>query len=1220
MMSDQGPLVVPVEVSAFVLNSPAMNILRAGMNYDALNTLQDPAPGAFANAEGNFSSDPKNQGVYVLWTLPRGLRRQQDGAFPPVPNRWLVVRSYRPRATPDAAPVTTCWVVQSDFKDPQKGCSAYIDPTVTSQITPTLIGTHVAITANAPWQEPAEPPAFVLRAVAEANPAFASAQQFNQDVFSFYDNLQTQGVAAGTLSYYVVGWYSVSANDVLANWVAGQTGNDFADALGKLGWAVDTSAAQTARSSIYQGSACGAIWTPGGSPPPSPKDNVQPDVAIGNTSIDAFAAFARAAFEQATDPPGGLTPQQAADLINAFEYNLLPMFGQPGSEAMFEAQARTQWFGSEQSGTIWVITNAEQAPDQPPPAIDPAELAKEAQWLAALNTAQASYDATNSELIDAQRTLFALWWKYQAAQIYAYQSGTGSFPWNTSDAQFTQAITDATTQVQQLQASLAALAPQIPLESGTTTLAEAVAAFAKANGLPDTRVLKPQATARFWLQNDPVMVLSDTAGMIPLDPNAPLACRWPGALVQALQLSADGGSTHFNCTAAQLAGSLPAVPFANLPAQAQPLFAELFLLDPANAPQIAAAAGQTLSDTQLAAVATSMAPPVVPAGDGTAPALLAGWPWQQPWLPLYLDWEVEWYPVPFEAAADDPNWTFDGLDYDLVTSKTFAPPGQLIDGRTVLTPKPAFEFKARVDQFIRDYPDNPLTAVLQGMENLIETVDGWGFLSQSLGGLNSQLAGWNPIAVPQPSNPAFSNNNSDMGSLIGDQVDIPPNPQLAKRPRNPTPPSSTFEGLRGGQLIVNRVTIVDAFGQTLEVVEAPVPPDQFARTFGNQVFHPLKADGLTPSTPLSPTEPLRFVQLPPRLLQMARVNLDFTAQTNGSAIIGWLLPDHLDSGISAYGPDGTAYGTLRLGADAKGDPVVAWDPAPHSPWQTLPAPTAQLPDFQNVLATLQSLGAGALGDFLQSIDESLWTVDPLGGRADGFLSLLIGRPLAVVAATLSLELQRDPLRDTAWPYTFAEPDPLFLGYEFPVRLGDLGYRQDGLLGYFAGGDFAHFDCIQLPTRAPQDPPLTDYLRAIAPGNYINLGFAESGPGTPEKLVMLMDPRAGVHVQCGILPVKEATLPSAWVDDALAAMVATFRTGPALVSQQPLVPAAAGDPDTALLLPRFAEQRGALTWLEADGKGGWTEMALAPVDGAARLPNTAPTLREGLLKLSGGVDQ
>lgn len=1218
-MSEQGPVIVPVEVSAFVLNSPAQNILRAGMNYRALDLLQDPAPGAFANTEGNFSSDPKNQGVYVLWTLPKGLRRQQDEQFPPVPNRWLVVRSYRPAATPEAAPKVRSWVVWSDYMDRTAGSSTYVDPTVPDRITPTFIGTKVEITAGMPWREPAQPPPFVLRAVAEANPSFASFQAFNENVFSIRDDLRTQDCPAGTLSYYVVGWYSVAANDVLANWVADQAGNDFPDVLARLGWTIDTDDGRTSRSSLYRGLASGVAWNPGGPPPPSPKDAARPQIALGNTSVDAFVAFARAAFEQSADPPGGLTPREAADLINAFEYNLLPMLGQPGAEAMFEQQARVQWFGSSQTGTRWVIVDAEQAPDQPPPAIDPAERAKEEQWLAALNAAQARYDHDAAELADAQRTLFGLWWKYNAGRIYASQSGTGAFPWNTSADQFTAAIDAASATIRTLRQSLGELAPQIPLATGTTTLAEAIAAFAGAKGLPDVRVLKAEARPRFWQQNDPVMVLSEAAGLVPLDPDGALACRWSTALVRALRLEAGSEGPAFTCSAAQLAGSLPAIPFADLPAEAPVLFAELFLLDPANVALIAAAAGQTLTGAQMAAAAASMVPPVVPDGQGNAPALPLPWPWRQPWLPLYLDWQIEWFPIPFQAAADDPNWTFDGLDYRLVPGRTFTPGGQLLEGRTVLTPKPSYEFKARVDQFIRDYPDNPLTAELRGMAALIETVDGWGFLSQSLSGLQARLAGWQAIAVPRPDLPAFAANGG-LGGLIGDQLGIPPDPQLAKRPRNPVPPPSTFEGLRGGQLLVNRVTIVDAFGQTLEVVKAPIPPDQFARTFDNEVFHPLKADGLIADPPLSPLEPLRFAQLPPRLLQAARVNLDFATQANGSAVVGWLLPDHLDAGLSAYGPDGTAFGTLRLGVDAAGDPVVAWDAAPYSPWPALPPPSPDLPDFQNALATLRSLGAGALRDFLRSIDESLWTVDPLGGRSDAFLALLIGRPLAVVTATVSLEIEGDPLRDTAWPYTFSQSDPLFLRYRFPVRLGDLGYRQDGLIGYFAGGDFTRFDCVHLPEETLQGPAASDYLRRIEPGNYLNLAFAADGPGPAETLLMLMDPRAGVHVQCGILPVKEATLPSAWVDGALAAMIATFRAGPSLVSQQPATTAGPDDPAVALLMPRFAEQRGTLTWLEADGQGGWTEMALAPVDGAARLPTIAPTLREGLLKLGGGIDQ
>ena len=51
----------------------------------------------------------------------------------------------------------------------------------------------------------------------------------------------------------------------------------------------------------------------------------------------------------------------------------------------------------------------------------------------------------------------------------------------------------------------------------------------------------------------------------------------------------------------------------------------------------------------------------------------------------------------------------------------------------------------------------------------------------------------------------------------------------------------------------------------------------------------------------------------------------------------------------------------------------------------------------------------------------------------------------------------------------------------------------------------------------------------------------------------------------------------------------------------------------------AHEGAKVTWLEADGSGGWTELTLATVDDTATLAPTPPTLREGLLKLTGGVD-
>src|SRR6185369_6595855 len=175
--------------------------------------------------------------------------------------------------------------------------------------------------------------------------------------------------------------------------------------------------------------------------------------------------------------------------------------------------------------------------------------------------------------------------------------------------------------------------------------------------------------------------------------------------------------------------------------------------------------------------------------------------------------------------------------------------------------------------------------------------------------------------------------------------------------------------MRGGQLYLNRLTVVDAFGQTLEIVLAPIPPDQFPRTSTNTVFRPLLSDGMKPTITISTQEPLRFVQLSPRLLQQARLNFDFVSQSTGNPIAGWVLPNHLDSGLAVYDPNGISYGELTLGVDQNNKPVVAWLPSPNSPYPTLPDPAQAQGPLLSFISKLKSLGAGAFSDFLEAVDE-----------------------------------------------------------------------------------------------------------------------------------------------------------------------------------------------------------------------------------------------------------
>jgi len=594
---------------------------------------------------------------------------------------------------------------------------------------------------------------------------------------------------------------------------------------------------------------------------------------------------------------------------------------------------------------------------------------------------------------------------------------------------------------------------------------------------------------------------------------------------------------------------------------------------------------------------------------GLAPTFLAAYPWQQPWQPLYLDWAVTWYPVPFRSADDKANWEFNGTDYDLVACVA-QPPGITFNGRSVLTPKPSFEFKSRIDQFIADNPDSPATAALRAVENLVAKVDGWDFLSQTLGGFGTQAASWSPVPTLLPPDDPLPGGTQSLADLIGAQAQCPPNPQLAV-PGRKVPPSA-FEAMRGGQFCSSRLTIVDVFGQTLEIVTG-----QTATQTGI-----ITGNGLQVTHPLVQLNAAGYAQLPPRLLQPARLNFQFAPGAGTSnPILGWVLPNHLDGALTVYGPDGTLYGELARATDAQGRPFAHWWPAPDTPYPALAALQAAQPQLGGFLAALQTAGPVALGDFLRSIDETLWTVDPLGDRSDAFLSVLLGRPLAIVNAALSFELQSDAWTDPAWPYTFDNPprDPLFLSHRFPVRLGDLAARDDGLLGYFVDGNFTRFNAVNVAPPGPGDPPLSGYLAQIGPGNWIELGFAARGPGVAAALTLVMDPHVAVHAQCGILPAKDVTLPRDWVDTALGAMKATFRTGPLLAEQRRAIPPGETAAVSTLLIPTPAGRHGTWTWRQKQTDGTWPATAVGKVDGTAVFPDRPPVLRDGVLQLSDGLN-
>jgi hypothetical protein len=1208
-MTMAAALIVPIQVQALLVNARvrAQSFQRWSMDYASLAAYVSPEPPAFSGDDPDWAADSLDDGVHLHWTLPTALRHGvQDSAtgttaYPKVPNRWLVVRAAGPSGVATGR-TATAWIVESDYVGAD-GTSPYVDPTASTP-TPTLIGRALPL---AGWSETGAGPLF-LTAVGPGNVAFASYQPYVANVFSLHDPVT--GVTEGeVLSYLVVGWYSDPSADVLAG-----TGG-FAGLTAALGW--DVTGAETAATSVYHGMVRDLTWS---STATAPRPTAT-RLAVGNTSVDALTALIR--LQAAQQAQTTLDP----DLLEAFQYDLLRALDDPDGPALLDAQIHDAWFGSRSGGSVWEVVaippaDSTQAARQEDVPVTPPS------WLAGLNHAQAAYDQAVRELSALRRQLYETWWKRgNAARLPAYPEGL-------TDAQFAAALNPAqpggiAAQVVAQAAAVAAAQAAIPWGATQADLAQAIMAYTAARPLSPGTQLKRSDLPPFRVATDPVVVVAGTQANafvddLGTDANGLLPCRFADQVVTGLVVTGPPlavgpgpvllpGSPPIpppppptaTVTAATLAGRAPTVDLTNVPAVPGALLTEFLLLDPANAALVVLVG---LNSTDPGTIAQTTAQMTAGSGvAGTLPAILQPI-WTQPWAPLFFEWEVLYYPIAYTQPPAQPGaapvspWSFDGTGYTWTGAGADTADPIVLSGRTILTPQPAFTFKARLDAYLASNPD----VTLSDLESFIASIDGWDFLSQTLSGFNALLTRRDPTSGLAPdAATVIIPPSATLATLVGPDATARPLPGAAQ-PEFGTWPSSGFQPLRAGQFAFRRAAVVDRFGQSLDLVT----PDTSAATA------PVPADGLTPQgSYVLPGQTARFVQLPPRLLQAARLAAGFVSATDDTVslpvdgdanpVCAWILPNHLDAALSCYDPGGAALGEVTLTIATSGQPQVTWLPAPGSGYGSIASLVPALPHLAEFLQGVQAADPGAFTDLLTTIDATLWSIDPPGTGDETYLSALVGRPLALVRAALRCELAEPALTDPAWPFTFAPQPAELLTYSLPVRLGAANLSSDGLVGYLAGSDAAHFHAVLAPAGLT-----TSYVSAIGPGNLLALSFADADP---TYLTLLMDPQAPVHAFTDILPVTTLTVPQRFVASALGALAVTVRGGPLLTDF--LTPSDTAVPE--VVLPRPTELNGTWSWVETDGTV-TTTYGITPADQAARFASTAPTLRTGWLQLSGAL--
>lgn len=450
-------------------------------------------------------------------------------------------------------------------------------------------------------------------------------------------------------------------------------------------------------------------------------------------------------------------------------------------------------------------------------------------------------------------------------------------------------------------------------------------------------------------------------------------------------------------------------------------------------------------------------------------------------------------------------------------------------------------------------------------------------LSQALGGFNQALLMHKQtlqLAIDDPIGFSDYQTFTDLvQTAVGTEV------------RSAPQPLDDFNPIRSGEMRIIDLQLIDTFGQVRNL---------------NWSESVIKPEGLKTETP-------NRIVLPPRFVQPCRINFrwlsghdqdnrEMSDRPSTSPICGWILPNNLNGSLMIYSSDGQALGSININAE--------WDYAPGE--AQVEIEQIENPHLRKVVQTIVKLGVDFVEHFNECLNNALNNIDPENFAQHQSLALLMGRPIAVVRASINFELQGLPAINQDWNVFRREMErnarledrdtDNFIGVNLPIRIGEYRQLNDGVIGYWkekksASGEIEYENNIFYAQQSDMNE--SQYIETQFWDKSNNPGGAEESliniiqsiDSEPQTLTMLVDPRGVFHATSGVLPSKAISIPPEHYAKALANIRATFLTTPILTEQtQP----------KRLRLPLPTDPDYDWIWLERQGREGWSELLTFPV--------------------------
>ena len=1141
-------LCVPMKLDAFVFNESACNgekddqakiapitqpnytFLRmenSMVQHDVLDfvDLHNSAPSSRnprITDVGQGITREKRVGVYLHWMVPQpfrsgiaetksaekehtkleravGISRQVSSSssandrvvdhkapiFKAIPNRWLIVRVLDPGASttkPQGSNIepVKLWVIESDKTTSIDCLDAKVDlqvdvaPYLTTFVREGQADKNIEVDEQAEvfigscvdatkWKNPDEDstdPRVELTAASSSNSLFMDFQYHCGNVFSMVDTFSYDGnkyLEAANASYYVIGWQSDKDKDLmfieddpieagqidrlkrLTNLSMKLSDNQHPDADAINEWLKSKKPSRSACHGALYNVEWSRKWTDGQQPP---KPKVPADlfakkmatphnIAVGTTPIDSILAHVGT-----HDPHPDLERfiQQIDTYLKAEDESV------SGQDVALDEIQNTN-FARFDGGSKYNFSDKDLA--------DPSKRPSKEQMsqLMDLNARQALYDSVMRRIQQLQWEVFSIWWKFI--------SDVDNIN-NKHDGLYKSAADTVKTKLNNLQPFAKDLMKSIQSDANLET----------------TSYITPKKAeyGAFFQQNDPTLLI------------AGLTSGWPVDFQKTLKVRLDNqpiSESKIDDKELQELYFLQCIPDEIRPTGTK-LIKEFLSLDSS------AKGYKPPSENQVPPLYHDGSSSKTP--DGTNDKWRDQWSGTQPWFPLYLEWEAQYYHIPFE------NWAL--MERDVATTTTakrvtfglttdvssgFQEDIRTLRGRTMILPQPSFSLEIRLKRLFQTIPAPVLDKKILPTERdtLLKGLNALGYLSSPLAGLNDHLAtrftgnhikplvripGYEPTPLADAMK-AAANIELDEQWLRLIDTETGPTPYGSLVPLT-NDKIIAFKPVTHGQLRFTSLNVIDKFGQAVHAVDPLKETTKPIIPAVGEYYEPQPSKNNKTPNVVDPTrstlEHDEFIQLPPSINQPARLNSEFVikdpiggvwrpANTWENPIWGWVVINFADNGLQFFTQDGTFYREVRV-SEGKSNNGEKW--LPFEPPKNDSEDVTQL----DSLITEMTLGKAAktyLGEFMDMLQASVGRVDLTPDAYGQFMNSLVGKPLALVNMGWCLELNANACinqsthegQKSKLPRGLL-PDNGVTRYEFPIKFGNKDRSHDGLIGYF----------------------------------------------------------------------------------------------------------------------------------------------------------------------------